>query len=241
MSTRISLPLLGGLLAAGRLVASEPVIPDVAVPALPLRAGTVEAFVPAGWAIESRLDGAVDTDALADVVLLLRNRDPANIVRNDGLGVDTLDTNPRLLVVLAAEAGGGFRRLALSDQVVRRNTRPEWSDPLEEGGLALERRVLSVTTGFFSSAGSWSMGHTTHRFRWQDGCMRLIGYDDSSLRRNTGETTDVSVNLLTRRTTRTVGSIEHDRTATTRGVLERRAPICLEDAADGRFEDLPGT
>ncbi|WP_133477443.1 hypothetical protein [Cognatilysobacter segetis] len=215
-------------------------MPDVVAPRLPSRAASVEAFVPRGWAIETRLDGPVDNDARPDVVLLLRDRDPKNIVRNAGLGVDRLDTNPRLLVVLAAEAGG-YRRLAQSDQVIRRNTNPVLSDPLEEGGLSLERRVLSVTSGFFSSAGSWSMGSTTHKFRWQDGCMRLIGIDERDIQRNTGATTDVSVNLLTGKVIRKSGSIENDRTNVHRGTFKRRARLCFEDARDGDFPDVPST
>jgi len=238
MSRTAAFLLLSGSVLTAPLAAQDLAIPEVAMPSLPVRAASVDAFVPPGWTVEARLDGAVDTDARPDVVLLLRDGDPANVVHNDGLGVDTLDTNPRLLVVLAAEADGGYRRLAQSDQAIRRNTRPEISDPLEEGGLSLERRVLSITTGFFSSAGSWSMGHTTHKFRWQDGCMRLIGYDDSSVQRNTGETTDISVNLLTRRMTRTLGNIEDERTTVRRGTFAHTETLCLDDAVDGGFEAL---
>ena len=228
------------LLLTGTARAQEFEVPDVALPRLPERASAVDAFVPHGWAIESRLDGAVDADARPDVILLLRDRDPRNIVHNDGLGVDELDTNPRLIVVLAAEAGG-YRRLAQSEQVIRRNTNPVLSDPLEEGGLSLEHRVLSITSGFFSSAGSWTMGSTTHRFRWQDGCMRLIGVDEHNVQRNTGAITKLSANLLTGRVIRTEGSIEDDRTTVRRDVLERRTPICFEDASDGYFANAPST
>jgi hypothetical protein len=215
-------------------------VPEVATPPLPQRAATVDAFVPEGWAIETRLDGPVDADSRPDVILLLRDRDPHNVVHNDGLGVDELDTNPRLLVVLAAEAAG-YRRLAQSDQVIRRNQLPEISDPLEEGGLSLEHRALSVTSGFFSSAGSWTMGHTTHKFRWQDGCMRLIGVDESDIQRNTGQTTDVSTNLLTGRVIRMDGSIEDARSTVRRDVFKQRRPICVDDAIDGEFEGVPST
>jgi hypothetical protein len=231
---------MAAMLLAGVASGQELEVPDVAVPRLPERAAAVHAFVPKGWAIESRLDGPVDDDARPDVILLLRDRDPRNVVHNDGLGVDELDTNPRLVVVLGAEAGG-YRRLAASDQVIRRNTNPVLSDPLEEGGLSLEHRVLAITSGFFSSAGSWTMGHATHKFRWQDGCMRLIGVDESDVQRNTGATTDLSANLLTGRVIRTEGSIEDDRTTVHRETFSRRKPICFEDAVDGYFEDAPST
>lgn len=220
-------------LAAGSAHAAARLeIPDVVPPAIPLRAPSAAGFVPRGWTVESRIDGAVNEDGRPDIVLLLRDADPRNIVDNDGLGVDRLDTNPRVLLVLLAQPTGGFRRVGLSDALIRRTDNPVLSDPLDEGGIELARRVLSIRLGFFSSAGSWSMGSATYRFRWQDGCMRFIGYDDNNVQRNSGETTQVSINLLTRQATRTTGNIEDERTRTHRWRVAA-AQKCLDDVTDG--------
>ncbi|MGY3264170.1 hypothetical protein [Lysobacter sp. HA35] len=234
--------LASALLIAGAAGAEERelVIPDVATPTLPAKASTVRAFVPAGWTIESRLDGPIDADAKADAVLLLHNADPRNVLHNDGFGVQELDTNPRLLVVLVADPAGGWRRVAQSDRLIRRNDTPTLDDPLEEGGIELKNRVLDVTVGFFANAGSWTMSHTSYKFRWQDGCMRMIGFDENSVQRNSGEMTDVSVNLLTNKASRTVGSIEDDRTHIRRYTLKSRAPVCLETVNDEFDPVVPG-
>ena len=71
--------------------------------------------------------------------------------------------------------------------------------------------------------------------------MRLIGVDEHNVQRNTGAISELSANLLTGRVIRTEGSIEDDRTTVRRDVLERRAPICFEDASDGYFADAPST
>lgn len=235
MSRTVARILPGLLLAAGSFpAAAELAIPEVATPAIPARAATPEGFVPRGWRIESRVDGAVDGDARPDAVLLLRDADPRNVVQNDDLGVQELDTNPRVLLVLAADADG-WRRIAMSDRLIRRNDMPTLSDPFEEGELSLDRRVLAVTVGFFANAGSWTASHTTYRFRWQDGCMRLIGFDDNAMHRGSGETTDTSVNLLTRKATRTVGNIQFDGTVVHRHALRPQAPVCLE-AVDAEFD-----
>ncbi|MGY4515531.1 hypothetical protein [Lysobacter sp. HA18] len=242
MTRFIVTSLASTLLIAGTAGAQERelVIPDVGTPTLPAKAPTVQGFVPAGWTIESRLDGPIDADAKADAVLLLHNADPRNVLHNDGFGVQELDTNPRLLVVLVADPAGGWRRVAQSDRLIRRNDNPTREDPLEEGSVSLDKRVLAVTVGFFANMGSWSTSRTTYKFRWQDGCMRMVGFDEDSVQRNSGETTDVSVNLLTNKASRTVGSIEDDRTHVRRYTLKSRAPVCLETVNDEFDPGVPG-
>lgn len=212
--------------------AGELRIPDIDIPELAAAGADVDAFVPPGWAIESRLDGRIDSDARPDAVLLLRANDPRNVLENDGLGTRVLDTNPRMLVVLGA-AAGGYRLVAQDALLIPRNENPVMSDPLEDGGLSLRDRVLKVRLGSFTSAGSWSMGSTTFSFRHQDGCMRLIGHDALSLHRGSGEVTETSVNLLTGRAIVRVGSIESDATRERKAPTTRRGRVCLEDVGDG--------
>ena len=228
-----ALALLGALLLpAAPARAQELVVPEVATPTLPLHARAIADFVPAGWKIETRLDGRIDTDARPDAVLLLRDADPRNVLHNEGLGASELDTNPRLLVVLAADPAGGFRRLAQSSALIRRNDTPTLEDVMEEGGLSLTDRKLTVSVGFFANAGSWTMSTTRYTFRWQDGCMRLIGYDEQATQRNSGDITNTSVNLLTGSRTLKTGNIanDHDRVRHQRG--KPVAPVCLEAVSD---------
>ncbi len=238
MSPRTQLFLLL-VLASGVARAGALHIPDVAIPGLPEQGASVGDFIPAGWRIESRLDGAIDADARADVVLLLRSDDPRNVVDNDGLGAPRLDTNPRVLAVLRADAVSGYRLLVQDARLIPRHENPVMSDPLEEGGLSLARRVLKVTLGAFASAGSWSMGSTTYAFRLQDGCMRLIGYDDRSVHRGSGRIDETSVNLLTGRALRREGSIESAAVRETRTASSRRGVVCLQGVGDG-FAFDPG-
>jgi len=49
------------------------------------------------------------------------------------------------------------------------------------------------------SAGGWDMGYSVFTFRWQQGAMRLIGFDSSNTQRNSGATQTLSINYLTRR------------------------------------------
>jgi hypothetical protein len=84
------------------------------------------------------------------------------------------------------------------------------SDPLEDGGVSIQRGTLKVALFSFASAGSWS-GTTAFAFRWQDDAFALIGYDQNSVMRNSGQTESVSVNFSTGRVKRSEGSIEDDK------------------------------
>ena len=228
-------PILALLLALAAPTAGggELRIPEVAIPALAAQGATIDTFVPTGWRIESRLDGRIDDDAHADVVLLLRADDARNVIANHGLGSARLDTNPRMLVVLRARPPSGYGLLAQDARLIPRNENPVMSDPLEEGGLSLANRVLKVTLASFASAGSWSMGTTTFAFRHQDGCMRLIGYDARSVHRGSGAVEETSVNLLTGRAILREGSIESDASRERRTSTTRRGIVCLQDVGDG--------
>lgn len=228
-------PILALLLALAAPAAGggELRIPEVEIPVLPGQGASVHAFVPAGWRIESRLDGRVDDDTHADVVLLLRADDARDVIGNEGLGIARLDTNPRMLVVLRAYPPSGYRLLAQDGRLIPRNENPVMSDPLEDGGLSLAKRVLKVTLASFASAGSWSMGTTAFAFRHQDGCMRLIGYDARSVHRGSGAVEETSVNLLTGRAILREGSVESDASRERRTSTTRRGVVCLQDVGDG--------
>ena len=104
-------PLLFSLVCiSSAAVADEdgPVVPPVTYPALARHASTAEAFVPAGWRIESQKSGDLNGDGRSDVVLVLRDADPHNVVdaRERG-GPQNYDTNPRIIVVAFAAAAGG--------------------------------------------------------------------------------------------------------------------------------------
>lgn len=187
--------------------AGQPVeLPPVSYPELPVRANDATGFVPAGWEILVRRQGDLNGDGARDLVLLLKMRDPANIV-GIPMGHESrrLDTNPHLLLVAFAERGG-YRRAAVNRGLFPRPTVPATGDvPPGEETIRIERGGLVV---WFEHLRGWS----SHRFRWQDGAMRLIGYDDSGV--SGGCMTGTSINYLTGRARLTAGYIDQDRNRT---------------------------
>lgn len=193
------------------LLAQDVTIPAVDYPALPEEVEDVDELVPQGWRLEAQATGDLNKDGIADRMLVLHEADPANVIEHDGLGASPLDTNPRMLAVAFGREEGGYRLAASDHALIPRWTDPVMEDPFDSAdGIAVERGAFQVKLNRFFSAGSWEMGNASFTFRWQDGAFRLIGYDWTSVRRNTGELETVSVNYLTGRVKLTHGRIDSD-------------------------------
>lgn len=176
-------------------------------------AHSAQGFVPTGWAIERRVQGDLDGKGRADLVLVIRMRERANLVANEGLGEPVIDTNPRVVLVALAKPGGGYRVVAEGHGLIPRREVGAMADffAAEESELAIAQRVLRISLHRFMTAGGWDMGNHRFRFRWQDGVMRLIGFDYDNVQRNTGCTSSVSVNYLTGRMRVASGRVDDER------------------------------
>lgn len=228
--------------AAASSPAQDLPIPEVDYPTLPPAAAAAEGFVPPGWSIDARADGDLDRDGAPDLALVLRQRDPANVIANDGFGPDRFDTNPRLLAVALARPGGGYRLAAQNHRLIPRHTEPVLDDPFDPDGEALkiERGTLRISLIRFASAGGWDSGGTAFTFRWRDGALRLIGYDWDNVRRNTGDTREISINFLTRRMRTATGSIENDEQQVRWSRIPDRPLPTLDEIGDGLDYDPDG-
>ncbi|ROP77045.1 hypothetical protein EDF74_2706 [Stenotrophomonas rhizophila] len=234
------LPLLAALLlTALPAFAQELRIPPVDYPVLPAHATRAEGFVPSGWRIEQQLRGDLNGDKREDLVLVLRQQDPRNIVEHDGFGISPLDSNPRMLAIAWATPDG-YSLAAQNHTLITRHEAPNLSDVFEEGaGVSIVRGTLQTTLFFFSNAGSWSTGSASYTFRWQAGAFALIGYDRSSMMRNSGQTESLSINYSTRRVRHAEGSMESDEERVRWETLSSPQRWTLETVGDGSaFEPL---
>jgi len=165
---------------------------------------------PMGWKVVATVSGDLTSDGKADLVQVIQRSDPKLVIRNEGLGSDELDTNPRRLLILA-RAGTGFRQLAAVDGFIPPAADAETpclADPLEEGGVAIAHGVLSVNLRYWLSCGSYGVTGTTFKFRHEAGRFRLIGFDRMEFMRSSGQGEKVSVNFLTNRKAMTPFAID---------------------------------
>jgi hypothetical protein len=156
---------------------------------------------PVGWKVVSTVSGDLTGDGKPDLVQVIQRADLKLVIRNEGLGSDVVDTNPRRLLILA-RAGAGYQRLAAVNGFIPPAgdaETPCLADPLEEGGIAIARGVLSIDLRYWLSCGSYGVTGTTFKFRHEAGRFRLIGFDRMEFMRSSGQGEKVSVNFLTSR------------------------------------------
>jgi hypothetical protein len=221
-----------GFASALALAQAEP--PPVAYPRLVAQGASAEVFAPAGWRVEFKATGDLNKDGIDDLALVIRQNNPANVLTNTGLGAPKLDTNPRILAVIFGKAGGGYQLALQNHTLIPRTTEPNLDDYLSKGGgIAIARARLQVKLHLFASAGGWSAGSIAYTFRFQNRRFEMIGYDSDMTQRNSGETTDISVNYLTGKMKRTTGSIENDKTKIRWRTLPKRPLLTIDQIGDG--------
>jgi hypothetical protein len=238
---RLLFGLLFGVLISARASAQELVIPEVAYPALPKRGLSAQDFVPKGWKLETQTAGDLDKDGKNDLLLLLRMDDAKNVIKNERLGRDPFDTNPRILAVAFGSGMGKPYRLMLENHtLIARSSDPVLDDVLAEtGGIAIERGTLNIALHLFSSAGSWTMGTTTYSFRHGKNGFELIGFDRSTIDRGDGSLQDISINYLTHKVKIGTGTIEDDEVKVEWRTLPKKPLLKIEEIGDGlEFEPL---
>lgn len=231
MSRRWALFVVGMVLAAGARASDDDFAPRVVFPTVPAQAQTKAGLVPKGWVVEKEEQGDLNGDGSPDLLLILHMNDPKNVVKNDGLGPDELDTNPRMLVVALADKSKGYRSAAADHSLIPRHTIPTMDDPLENA--AIVKGTVQVSLVSFMSAGSWYTSQVKFTFRYQEGCLKLIGYDSTESQRNVGELTTISINYLTKKAKITKGDYQSDQETVSWKTLRTPKLLCLDAIGNG--------
>ena len=169
-------------------------------------------FVPIGWKVIATAKGDLNKDAAEDIAVVIENTAKNNIITNteeDALP-KTFNTNPRhLLILFKNSTGEGYSLEASNESFIPPQDNPEMPclvDPfVEAGGLEVENGTLQITFQAFMSCGGWAMDTNTYTLRYQDGTFVLIGYDNHSGNRATGEIYETSINYLTKKKSTTEG------------------------------------
>jgi hypothetical protein len=144
-----------------------------------------------------------------------------------------------MLVVVFGSKGGGYDLAVANHKLIPRRTNPNQDPPFN--GVTIAKGVLRVTMHEFLEAGGWRSGTSSFVFRWQDGALRLIGYDRDAIIKNTGATEKVSVDYPARRMVTTTGTMAgdvEDRTETV--TLPRKPLLTLDQVGDGLMFEPAG-
>jgi hypothetical protein len=159
-------------------------------------------FAPKGWRVLIAETGSIFGPKTNDAILVVEDTDPAKLVSNEGLGADTLNTNPRVLLFLAGR-GNGYEIVGRDDGFLPSEgdtESPCLADPLMEGpGIQIKNRVISIGLNYWFSCGTWYVNQDISKFRAEKGRLRLIGQESFSFHRASGMGERTSVNFLTGR------------------------------------------
>lgn len=166
------------------------------------------AFVPKGWQIIARAVGDLNKDGKPDITLIIEHTNKENFIKNESLGSDALNLNPRYLLILFKDDNGYYLAAAHKKFIPSANDEVSTclADPLlQDGGLTITKGVLLVDFNYWLSCGSYEVSHKTFTLRWQNKHFELIGYDSRDYSRSSGDESSVSINFVTKKKALTTG------------------------------------
>lgn len=167
---------------------------DADYPKLPETAARPADFIPAGWEIMSQAEGDLNGDKQNDSVLVIKGNDEKFLNKNEGLGGDIFDTNPRILAVLFRE-NDQYKLALQSNSFIAMASSPTMEEPFQS--VKITKGILQFDFEIFMSAGGWGMSNQNYKFRWQNNDFVLIGADKMDVQRNSGEMETRSYNFST--------------------------------------------
>ena len=165
----------------------------------PTKAKTVDDFVPKGWKEILITNGDLNKDKLEDTVIVIE--------KDDVLGPDYLNLNPRILLVLFKQKDGIYILASKNDKGFIQSENDEENPTLMDTltGISIKNNTLRINFDYFLSAGSYSASQTVFTFRFQNNRFELIGLDNNSFMRNSGEQEEFSINFSTNKMKTTSG------------------------------------
>ncbi|HEX4652134.1 MAG TPA: hypothetical protein VH250_11595 [Granulicella sp.] len=219
-------------------------VPKFVVPTLPETASSAAGFVVPGWKMQGLANQDLNGDGIIDIVFVLHDTDKKNIVTipstvpcNSGEGDPPVDSNPHLLVVAFGNPGGkGFHRVLANATFIPRLAQSDMDDPYT--GISVKHGTFSVKLSLFASIGGGS-GNDSYTFRFQHNRFELIGYDDVSVDRSTGEVDTTSADLISGREKLSTGSISDDKSKYTWKTIKNPKTPSIEEIGAADNYQLP--
>lgn len=168
-------------------------------------------FIPKDWKIIEIARGDLNHDGMEDIVLVIEENNRKNIIHNNGFGSPNLNTNPRALFVLFKTAQG-YQLISKNKKLPSENDAdsPCLADPLDDGAVTIAKGILKINLHYWLSCGSWYVTNNTFSLRYQNQGFKLIGFDQMSFHRASGEKSSLSINFSTGKMKKTTDKNEFE-------------------------------
>ena len=173
----------------------------------PKKAETVNDFIPKGWKEILATSGDLNKDKLEDVVIIIEKDDEKNIKKNNTIGPNYLNLNPRILLILFKQKDGTYILVDKNDKGFIQSENDEKNPTLMDtlSGIDIKNNTLKISHDYFLSVETWSALQSVFTFRFQNNRFELIGFDNNLFVRNSGEQEKFSINFLTNKIKTTSG------------------------------------
>ena len=158
-------------------------------------------LVPDGWEVKETR-GDLNKDGIEDLVIIATPNIAENMMtRDDGY---VYNFNAPILAIYFGSADGMFRLWKKYEDIIAHQV-DEYLFIGNEAKIT-SKGTLQISLEYFASAGSSSSYWYTYTFRYQKNDFALIGKDEKSLSRYSGEEVEVSNNYLTRKSKTTTSN-----------------------------------
>jgi len=201
--------------------------------------------IPKNWKIISTIEGDLNKDAIADLVLIIEDTNPDNYILNDGFGEDTLNINARGILVFFKDNKNNYTLIEknLNGFILSQNSEesPCLADPLMwNGDVSISKNILIIHFNYWLSCGSWYVNDATYKFRFQHNTFELIGFDHSEFHRASGEESSTSINYSTKKMENTTGlnMFEESKPVTTRKTFNISKLYQLKECTDETYFEI---
>ncbi|MDB5200649.1 MAG: hypothetical protein JWQ27_58 [Ferruginibacter sp.] len=179
-------------------------------PAISSKAHNFSEFIPHGWILLDSASGDLNKDNLNDIALVIQHRDSISITRARDGAVDTIVTQPRILILAFYNSNTRQYDLQLqNNSFVLNHDQANMEDPFQN--ISIASGVLKIEFTIFMNAGGWGMSNNAYIFRYRRNSFYLIGADYNYTHRGSGETEDRSYNFLTKKVRVVTGTISADK------------------------------
>lgn len=140
--------------------------------------------------------GDLNKDGISDQVKIVTPHDTANIEVRDFDGYE-YNYNQPIMTISFDDGKGGFTPYKIYNNVI---PHPEnEAECVDVDVIITERGTLLIGYNLFYSMGGWSAIDASYTYRYQNDDFYLIGAEETETIRNTGKSTTVSNNYLTRK------------------------------------------
>lgn len=174
-------------------------------PVLQSQAKEIESFIPEGWTILDSAIGDLNKDNLSDLVLVIQKGDSISKLIWDVNEIDTIFYKPRVLIFATRDSINQNYLLKLQHNtfIPKYTNRGEF-DPY--GSIEIRKGVLMLQLSYGCTMGCWEMTGVTYKFRFKSSKLQLIGADESTIHRSSGESSKYSINFLSGKWSKQIGN-----------------------------------